>query len=255
MVGYSVIVPHCGSLSATTALAQSLRAVLAELARPSELVVVAARTSRSEAAELRDALQSVSATACWRLAAGRGIDAAVLAAVQVCRYEVVVAIDPLAGYSALDVPKLLDRLARHDLVVARAKRIGWRFHWERLSRALSVLPRHFHTQHGLFWAARREALPSGPVPSGALRRLPAIVARRGYRVDEVSVSVGRCSAHSERTRQHPLDIAAAWWLAGREHRAHCEPVLESSNAQLRFDGAHPRPLGPMLQPTRRSELL
>lgn len=239
MVGYSVILPHTCAPDVTCALTRSLASVLGPLARRFEILIVAEPSSRADCEPLRQQLAGCEGVSLWRLVAARGIDAAVVAALGVCQYDTVVAMDPAAGFSALDVPRLLERLSRHDMVLGRQRLTGAARLWERLRRIALPLSATHYDEGSLFWAATREALPSSPVPRGAMRRLPLLVARRGYRVDQFYVSQARRRHAARRTRQNLLDVLATWWLAGREHRAHCEPLREAPGSQMRIDAAHP----------------
>jgi hypothetical protein len=237
MVGYSAILPHSSRPEATIALARSLQSVLRPLGAPVEILIVAIPAARRDCAALLHEFDNSDNVQVLRLVAGDGLDAAVFAAVAACRLDTILALDPAAGFSALDVPRLLERLVRHDMVVGRRRVAGWSQLVERTRRTLVPLPTPWHNHGPIFWAAHREALPVS-LPLGAMQRLPVIVGRRGFRVDEVYVTAARGSARGPRTPTCARDLFAAWWLAGREHRAHCEAIHDLSDRQLRIDRAH-----------------
>lgn len=167
--------------------------------------------------------------------------AALAAAIAASAGDLLVALEDSQQYDVEDVARLVERLARFDLVCGcrRASFAG------RAVRRLQDLPRflvlgsYVRDPDCLCWAARREAVSGLELSRGLERFLPALVARRGFRVGETHVCarrVARPPAHG-----HWFDLLTAWGVRRQLRPNPVEElpaVLPARSAALRIDGPH-----------------
>ena len=130
---------------------------------------------------------------CLRLPTRQGQAAATLAGIRAARGKIVITMDGDLQYFAEDVPRLVDELSHCDVVVGirteRADGIGRRFS-ARVGNMIrrSVLGDPFVDICSGLKGYRREWLKDLPPFEGLHRFLPAIVARRGARVQQIEIS-------------------------------------------------------------------
>ncbi len=155
---------------------------------------------------------------CWQRSRRCGCCALMLRPERVRHFRRgLIAIEPGNHYSVEQIPHLVARLSRLDLVVGRLRLGAWRKFWHRIGRIPRwlLLGLEVRQPDCLFWAARREAVAEIHLPRGMRRYLPWLVARRGFRVGDMYVR-----ENAERTRLHdppanPLDLLTAWWTCRR----------------------------------------
>jgi glycosyltransferase involved in cell wall biosynthesis len=182
-----------------------------------------------------------------------GLSAALSTGLAAARGDVVVALEGSGQYRADQIPWLVERLSRADLVVGRR-------HSGRLAKiwqAVLQLPRRLllgtevRDPDCVFWAARREAVEGLTLTYGMHRFLGSLVANRGFRVAEIHVD------HDRRRRfrlgreswPSPMNLTSAWLgrrlsesheqsiMAGADPVAEAAsfgaPTIEARNGQLR----------------------
>jgi glycosyltransferase involved in cell wall biosynthesis len=234
MDGYTIVIPHRNAAEATALFCARLPEMLPALRLPWEIIVVDDHSQDVELQRLSRALGHRTNARLLRLIGWPGTDAAVSAGLELARYSTIVVVDPSGGYEVTDVARLVGRLARHDLVIGRRRQTGWRKYWSAARHWPAILLRQpaVYDTNGLFFAARREALPDTPFCGGTLRFLPVLVARRGFRFDQVNVS-GSGKSTLRRSTTYPLDLFATWWLAGRERMIEVEEIASDGQTTSR----------------------
>jgi dolichol-phosphate mannosyltransferase len=217
MVHYSVIIPERDCGEALRDQVPRLRAQLDRLALPYEILCVDDGSSRATLNTLAVLLGGEPALRLLRLDAPAGTSTALSAGIAAARGDILIAIEAGDRYSVEQIPHLVARLSRLDLVVGRVRLGAWRKFWHRLGRIprwalLGIDVRH---PDCLFWAARREAVEGIQLPRGMRRYLPWLVARRGFRVGDIYVSANGAQTHLDDPPANPLDLLTAWWTCRR----------------------------------------
>jgi hypothetical protein len=147
----------------------------------------------------------------------------------------VIAVEAGDGSAAAQIPHLIARLSRLDLVYAKRRLSGWAKFRHRVGRIPRAMLLGLEVRHPemLLWAARREAIAGIHLSPGMRRYLPWLVARRGFRVGDMYVEEApngeRSPATSAMVRgapdggRHPMDLLTAWWLCRRwRNDSYCE---------------------------------
>jgi hypothetical protein len=152
-----------------------------------------------------------------RLEAPAGTSTALSAGIAAARGDILIAIEAGDRYSVEQLPHLIARLSRLDLVVGRLRLGAWRKFWHRLGRIPRWALLGLDVRHPdcLFWAARREAVEGIHLPRGMRRYLPWLVARRGFRVGDVYVKASGRPTRLHDPPGNPLDLLTAWWTCRR----------------------------------------
>jgi glycosyltransferase involved in cell wall biosynthesis len=180
-----------------------------------------------------------------------GTGACLSAGIAAARGEHILAIEAGARYRPYDIPHLVERLARADLVCGRRRAGRLRKIWlatRHLPRRL-LMGNDVHDPHCLFWAARREAVVGLPPQRGISPYLATWVAMRGYRVGEIYVDHGSIQYPPTTSDRwgHPGDLLAVWWIA-RRWRAQSVAELEEVEQRLRQAQRHFGGAAMILQP-------
>ncbi len=229
MVHYSIVMPCRDASASARSLVVQLVGELERLVLPYEIILVDDGSTPSEARGLEALAEDWREARVLRFGEARGISAALTAGVAASRGDLVIAASACWPLSMRYVPHLIARLSQSEFVFAEPERrlAG------QVGRALGQVTRaaaHSTRVSGadeLFWAARREAVSGIALSSGAFRVLPAIVARRGFRVCRLTLAEG---LPPQGTPYH-LNLmrrAVASWLDGR-----FEPHLASELASRR----------------------
>jgi dolichol-phosphate mannosyltransferase len=160
-----------------------------------------------------------------------GASVALSVGMSAARGDIVIAIEADHQDAAEQIPHLIARLSRLDLVYAKKRLTGWGKFWHRIGRIPRAILLGLEVRHpeNSMWAARREAVAGIHLTPGMRRYLPWMVARRGFRVGDMYVDASR---HGERSLggtiapdggPHPMDLLTAWWLCRRwRNDSYCE---------------------------------
>ncbi len=238
MVHYSLVIPHRDCAAALDRQIPRLCAELNRLALPYEIICVDDGSSEKTLAQLSQLLAAWPVMRLIGLDAAAGASTALAAGIAAARGAIVVAIEPGDHYSAEQIPHLIARLSRLDLVYARRRLSGWKKFWHRVERIPRWMLLGIEVRHPdcLFWAARREAVAGIQLPGGMRRYLPWLVARRGFRVGDMYVKENEARAPLQDSQPNPLDLLTAWWTCRRwrsdaAHEIHA-PLASSSDSPL-----------------------
>jgi glycosyltransferase involved in cell wall biosynthesis len=217
MVHYSVIIPQRDCGEPLRRQVPRLRAVLHRLSLPYEILCVDDGSSQPTLDSLNELLGAEPALRLLRLAEPAGTSTALSAGIAAARGEILIAIEAGDHYSVDQVPHLIARLSRLDLVVGRLRLGAWRKFWHRVGRIPRWMLLGIEVRHPdcLFWAARREAVEGVHLARGMRRYLPWLVARRGFRVGDMYVNENSTRARLNDPRANPLDLLTAWWTCRR----------------------------------------
>jgi len=184
MIHYSVLIPQRNAADACGRLLPQLREVLDNLILPYEIICIDDASQATDASDLAGLLDECEPLRVLRFDLPRGVSAALSAGMAAARGDLIIVLDVRTRGAAALIPQFIARLSRHDLVYARFAR-SWGAWWR---KGLSGLPRllvadpRLHVSEDLFWVARREAVAGLALARGAFRVLPALVARRGFRI-------------------------------------------------------------------------
>lgn len=248
MVHYTVLLPQRDSTSAVSRLLPQLCQVLGKLILPYEIICIDDASAPPAADDLEALLHEYAHLRVLRFDQPRGTSAALCAGMLAARGDLVIAIDPNTRFAIGYVPHLIARLSQSELVVARregslAAELCRPF--VKLVRMLTI-SRELQASEDLFWAARREALSGLALARGAFRALGELVAKRGFRVCQLTFAPGR---PPQGTRFRPGFLqrwVAAWFDRRFEPHLGRELVVgEMSNRPLtltRVDVARPHSL-------------
>jgi hypothetical protein len=192
---YSIIIPHCHG----------------------------ARESALQREELQSALRRLDRHEILTKFAGcPTVEHAIVAGLRTARGEAVVVVEPGDRYPLSQLPLLLRALARADFVCGRRRRRGLSKLMERLVRLPRwlLLGQDIRDPECLFWAARREVFNGLQLLPRFVRHLPSLVARQGFRVDNVYVeerpavrsanSVGAEVLQTDPPHVAPAGVFAVW---------------------------------------------
>lgn len=217
MVLYTVIIPQRNAGVAVSRQLPELCDVLEALAASFELICVDDGSSPAVFESLEEQLTVCPALRLVRLDRPHGVGAALTAGIAAARGDVLIAVEAGDQYPADQIPKLLDRLDGADLVCGRrpsAKHGGF---WRRLSNVprwpLPTAP--VDDPSCLFWAARHEAVAGLDLCDGMADYISSLVAARGYRVDQVSVTTGGRKPSTGGAWASPADLLRSPWRACR----------------------------------------
>jgi glycosyltransferase involved in cell wall biosynthesis len=217
MVHYSVIIPQRDCGDALREQVPRLRGQLDKLALPYEILCVDDGSTPATIELIAELARAEPALRLLRLDLPSGTSTALSAGITAAQGDVVIAIEPGDRYTVEQIPHLVAKLSRLDLVVGRLQLGGWRKLRHRVARIprwalLGIDVRH---PDCLFWAARREAIEGIHLARGMRRYLPWLVARRGFRVGDIYVSAKGKSIRLDDPPANPLDLLMAWWTCRR----------------------------------------
>ena len=222
MIHYSVVIPQRDRPAELRRQLPRLRGVLDQLALPYEIVCVDdGSNAETQQALLRLAAEQPSLRV-LRLDKPAGASTALSTGIAAARGQLLIAIEAGDRYSVEQIPHLIARLSRFDLVYGRRRLEGWRKFWHRVARIprAMLLGLEVRQPDCLFWAARREAVSGIRLVPGMRRYLPWLVAKRGFRVGDIYIENGAADVSAScppiaDARPNPLDLLAAWWMCRR----------------------------------------
>ncbi len=226
LTGVSVVVPLFDEEENVVPLVAELVAVLGVRELPWELILVddgsrdETRKRAFEAVERNRHVRLVPLR--WNL----GQSAALLAGVRTARFSHVATLDGDLQNDPADLPGLLERAARFDVVIGRrairrdslSRRLASRF----ANAARRALLRDGASDTGCSLKVFAvEAFVELPQFDGMHRFLPALFARQGLSVHELDVNhrprrTGRSKySNFKRLRRTLIDLLGVWWLMRR----------------------------------------
>jgi len=256
MIQYSILLPQRDAVETVAFRLTELCAVLASLGAPFELICIDDHSAAPQRAWLK---RMLAENPCFRVVELRqmtGLDAALAAGIARSRGAVLVVLEATDRYAFDDIPRLVERLSRVDLVwgCRRSRRLA---HWW---RNLKHLPRTIlsgslvRDPDCLFWAARREVFAHFDFHRGWHSWLPEIATERGFRVGELHV------AHRWHARGNAIHAAPSWlgvwpFTHGESQLAPLDAVELSADdtesrrfEAIRFDPPQPLSTPPPVQP-------
>ena len=206
----SILLARCELSDCLGEVATRLSAAAAQAGLAAEVLCIDTRATGSERPCARLAAESLVR---WlRFDRPVGLGAAWAEAIAAARGELVVAWEASRRYAADDLPRLVARLSRADLIVGRRRR-PW---LARQARRAALVPRQLLVgadvldPHSPIWAARREAIVGLPLELGLEGWIAPLVARRGYRVCELNID---CDASQPGMRApHTFAPRVAEWF-------------------------------------------
>jgi glycosyltransferase involved in cell wall biosynthesis len=234
MIDVTVLIPQREATEDVARLLPRLKRVLAQRERPCEIICIDDGSGTPCLSALRLLCQTTSVRL-LRLDRPAGLSAALTAGIAAAQGEVVVAIEASGQYEPEQIPWLLERLARADLVLGRRQ-------VERsikLRQALLQLPRRLllglevRDPDCLFWAARREAIAGLDLQPGMHRFLGSLVTTRGYRVAEIHVDHQPIRSRWDDSQPSLGNLFSVWWQRRRWRPYSVEEVATDSTAQQR----------------------
>ena len=230
MAHYSIIIPCRDATERVAAIVVELVRELDKLVLPYEIIFVDDGSSPQEVRGLEDLARSQPHARVLRFAEPRGTSAALTAGVAAARGDLLIAIGGSGSFRMRYVPHLIARLAHSELAFAEAERPWLKQVGNSLSNFIQAAIGVRHASHTkqLFWAARRPAVAGIALASGAYLALPAIVARRGFRVCRLTISRDLPPRGAE-FRLNPLRLALAAWL-DRRYEPHLASELPAGRA-------------------------
>jgi hypothetical protein len=163
------------------------------------------------------------------LPAGSRLGEALTTGIARARGEMVIVLEAGLHYEAEEIPRLLERLTRADLVCGKRPRRGLAKLWQRVARVPRWLMLGLEVRDPacLYWAGRREAIARLDLSGGLYRYVATLVAARGFRVDELPVDDAR-RWWWEPVR--PSALVTAWRLA-RLYREHVRERMRRAGGE------------------------
>jgi hypothetical protein len=192
MIHYSVLVPHRDTGGAISRLMAQLSQAIEKLVLPYEIICIDDASAAPGARVLEDLLEETSHLRVLRFDRPRGTSAALCAGTLAARGDLVIAVGADTRFSMRYLPHLIARLSQCDFVFARNQRPLA----VELGEPIAQLPRllagagQLHRSEDIFWAARREAVADLALARGTFRVLPALVAKRGFTVCQLTLAPG-----------------------------------------------------------------
>ena len=217
MTRYSVLIPERDDGQALADQIERLHVVMRRLVLSYEIICLDDGSDDAHARNLEALLDKHEALRVIRFDHPVGLSAALSVGISAARGEIVIVIEPGTQYHVEQIPHLISRLSRGDLVMGRRLRSRLGKAWERVARAPRWLLLGLDTKDPdcLFWAARREAVAGLDLAQGMFRFVPTLVSARGYRVCELEVDTRGRSRNLADARPNPFDLLAVWWLRRR----------------------------------------
>jgi glycosyltransferase involved in cell wall biosynthesis len=189
----SVVLPVFDEAGNLHALAGELLPVVRGLGRTFEVLFVDDGSRDGSSEILRELAGTHPEIAVWRLDRNRGLSSALDAGFRAARGGVIVTLDADLQNDPRDIPRLLERLADHDMVCGwrRERRDPW---VKRASSAIANWWRRRRTGDPIhdvtcpMKAFRAEIVPHLPSFDGMHRFYPTLARMAGFRVVEVPVA-------------------------------------------------------------------
>lgn len=215
MIHLSILIPQRDAAHEVERLVPLLERTLKGRERPYEIVCIDDGSEISALRALDRLRRQTAALRLLRLDRSSGLSAALTAGIAAARGELVATIEASGQYLPEQIPWLLERLARADLVFGRRQVIRPM----KLLRGALQLPRRLllgveaRDPDCLFWAARREAIAGLELSPGMHRFLGSLVTTRGFRVAEIHIDhyPERASQGWHDASPSPGNLLAAWW--------------------------------------------
>ena len=217
MIHYSVVIPQRDRGDEFRRQLPQLVGMLDRLTLPYEVICIDDGSAAPTQHLLEQLLTEQPAMRLLVLDASAGASTAISVGITAARGDIVIALEAGQRYAVEQIPHLIARLSRLDLVYARRRLSGWRKFWHRVGRLPRALLLGLDVRHPecLFWAARREAVAGIHLSPGMRRYLPWLVARRGFRVGDMYIDEAPVGEAVPDGRRNPLDLLTAWWLCRR----------------------------------------
>jgi len=249
MIHYSIVVPQRDRGHEFRGLLPRLVESLDRLRLPYEILCVDDRSAPPTQEMLTQLLAEQPAMRLLAMDAPVGASVALSVGIAEARGDFVIAIEAGRMEAVQQIPHLIARLSRLDMVYARPRFRGWRKFWHRVGRIprAMLLGLDVRQPESLLWAARREAVAGIHLSPGMRRYLPWLVLRRGFRVgdlviDEAPGAIGKRSRPVPALPdggRHPMDLLTAWWLCRRwRSDAFHEVMPEESTVTLSAEHAN-----------------
>jgi glycosyltransferase involved in cell wall biosynthesis len=213
MIHLTVLIPIRDEVDDVERLLPRLVRVLDQGERPYEIICIDDGSAPSMLAALRQLQRRTHSLRLLRLDRRSGLSAALGAGIAAARGDVVVAIEASGQYLPEQVPWLIERLARADVVFGRRHSLRSAKLWQ----SLVQLPRRLllgleaRDPDCLFWAARREAIAGVDLQAGMHRFLGSLVNTRGFRVAEIHVDHQPLTADPWRETASVGNLLYVWW--------------------------------------------
>lgn len=244
MTHYSILVPQRDRAEEFARQLPALRAAMDRLRLPYEIICIDDGSAPLARQVLEHLLTEQPAMRLLMMDAPAGASVALSVGMAAAHGEIVIAIEAGQPYAAEQIPHLIARLSRLDLVYARRRLVGWPKFLHRVGRIprAMLLGLDVRQPECLLWAARREAIAGIHLSPGMRRYLPWMVARRGFRVGDMYVDeAANASTAASRTAdgttpstsrlpalpdggRHPMDLLTAWWLCRRWRNDSCHEI-------------------------------
>ena len=235
MIHYSILVPQRDRGPEFCRQLPSLVGMLNRLRLPYEIVCIDDASADPTRQQLEQLLTEQPAMRLLAMEAPAGASVALSVGIGAARGDIVIAIESGDRNAVEQIPHLIARLSRLDMVYARPRLRGWRKFSHRVGRIPRALLLGLDVRQPdcLLWAARSEAVAGIQLAPGMRRYLPWMVARRGFRVGDMyfdeprpseTIAVGQSCATGKRGlpvpalpdgRRNPMDLFTAWWLCRR----------------------------------------
>jgi glycosyltransferase involved in cell wall biosynthesis len=221
MVHYCVVIPQRNCVERVTALVAELETALDSLLLPYEIICVDDGSDACARLDLEALGKRHSALRLLYFDQPRGTSAALSAGIAAARGDLVIAVGASGRPSIGHLARLIAELSQYDLVTARQQKPLGSALWSRTRCWLGALLglAQSRTDEVLYWVATRRAVANLGLARGAFRFLPELVACRGLRVCQLTISADR-PVRSRAVRVGILTRLAARWLDRFEpHRA------------------------------------
>jgi len=193
----SILLPHCETSACMAEVIARLAAAATQAGLAAEFLSIDNGTAGRATSDLARQELDQPNSRLLRFEQPVGLGAAWAAGIAAARSDLVVAWQASRSYSPDDLPRLVARLARADLICGRRRRT-----WlARQARRVGLWPRQLLMGGDVLdprspvWAARREAVAGLPLELGLEGWLATLVARRGFRVCELNIDFD--AAHAE----------------------------------------------------------
>jgi len=216
MIHYTVLIPQRDAIDAVGRLLPRLEPLLERLILPYEIIALDDASQAAASTRWQALLDKHPQLRVLQFDEPRGTSAALSAGIAAARGDLIIAMSAHSRFRLQDIPQLISRLSPYDLVVARhgqAIDVELRERLGGFPRLLAARPQ-LHPAEDLFWVARREAVAGLALGRGAFRMLPALVAKRGYRVCQLMLEEG-LPARGVEFRLDPARRLATAWLDRR----------------------------------------